>query len=66
MRALEAVLCVNFWDLYILIILTYRVSEREKLDYVYKKKLYQLAVEHEKVNDGLLLDGVNWSVLICV
>ena len=46
--------------------LTYRVSEREKLDYVYKKKLYQLAVEHEKVNDGLLLGGVNQSVLVCV
>ena len=29
----------------------YRLSEREKLDYAYKKKLYQLANEHEKVSN---------------
>lgn len=34
------------------ILIAYRLSEREKLDYVYKKKLYQLASEHEKASNG--------------
>jgi len=29
--------------------LLYRLTEREKLDQMYKKKLYQLASEHDKV-----------------
>lgn len=45
--------------------LIYRLSEREKLDYVYKKKLFQLAVDHEKVNDELLINGINF-LCICV
>ena len=42
---------------------TYRLSEREKLDYAYKKKLYQLASEHEKVSNELLLGGINWNAI---